>query len=64
MEILTKKQQRHIRLRNVIVFTEAIFGEKELVFGSVVGGGGRGAEGRQRMEVLSLCVLQLRVFLH
>lgn len=51
-------------MRNVIVFTEAIFGEKELVFGSVVGGGGRGAEGRQRMEVLSLCVLQLRVFLH
>lgn len=47
MEILIKKQQRHIRLRNVIVFTEAIFGEKELVFGSVVGGGGRGAEGRQ-----------------
>lgn len=47
MEMLIKGQQRHIRLKNVIVFTEAIFGEGELACGSV---GGNGVRGREPMD--------------
>lgn len=56
MEMLMKRQRRRIRLRNVIVFTEAIFGKKELVFGSVGGAGGVVVRGWQRTDVLSVCV--------
>lgn len=45
MEMLMKRQRRRIRLRNVIVFTEAIFGKKESVFGSVGDGTGEGVKG-------------------
>lgn len=57
MEMLMKRQLRRIRLRNVIVFTEAIFGKKKLVFARL--GGVRG--GRQWMDVLSLCARALCV---
>lgn len=63
MEMLMKRQQRRIRLKNVIVFTEAIFGKEEWVFGLVRGPrvrGGGAAHGR----LVGVCVLQLRVFLH
>lgn len=55
-----KRQRRRIRLRNVIVFTEAIFGKKESVFCSVggdEGGRGQAADGR----LVTVCAAALCV---
>lgn len=51
MEMLMKGQRRRIRLRNVIVFTETIFGKKESVFGSV-GGWGRREAADERLTMV------------